>query len=229
MLTFIVPGTCSTLGGSLGKFYLFYSSDGVSNWSYKTTVSPTVQYCGFGTSLRSTEIDSKGDTFVSNNYFFGTVYIYYEENNFVTPDLITGRYDDRFGMNFAIFGPVLVISASFYGTDMQGAVYVYEYLSGRWQQTAMLSATSPQASDFFGSQVAFDGITIYAQNSGQCEVVMFRNSGSWTQVIKQFYGTFIVNKDNLFQLSIICRWAYSNSLEAPDMEVNSHPWTAIYL
>ena len=70
-----------------------------------------------------------------------------------------------FGSASAIDGDTLVIGSP--GADVgannsQGAVYVFQFVSGSWTETAKLTASDGAADDDLGSSVAIDGDTIVA-------------------------------------------------------------------
>lgn len=108
----------------------------------------------------------------------GAVYVYVRDNNrwqldaYIKPNNMDAG--DRFGWSVALDGDRLVVGApeeDGAGTGLNanpgdnsasnaGAVYLFERVRGRWQQSAYLKASNTDARDRFGTAVAIDGDTI---------------------------------------------------------------------
>jgi hypothetical protein len=118
---------------------------------------------------------------------------------------------DRMAVSVAISGDTLIVGAP--GVDSggesgtnppvqnAGAVYIFRHSNESWKQEAILFASNPGTSDFFGGDVAIDGDTVvvgaYGEDSGATDVdgdqfddessssgaaYIFRRSGStWNQ------------------------------------------------
>jgi hypothetical protein len=74
-----------------------------------------------------------------------------------------GVANDEFGASVALAGSTLVVSAPFHtvnGNGNQGAAYVITESSGRWSQTAVLTAGDGTAGSRFGQSVSISGSTI---------------------------------------------------------------------
>ncbi|HKI92562.1 MAG TPA: hypothetical protein VJ986_09690, partial [Gaiellaceae bacterium] len=81
-----------------------------------------------------------------------------------------GIMNDGFGTTVAIDGTTLVVgapAASVGGNAGQGKVYVFEFASGKWSQTATLTASDGASGDSLGVSVAVSGDTIVAGSSNQ--------------------------------------------------------------
>jgi hypothetical protein len=99
--------------------------------------------------------------------------------------------DDHFGTSLALQGDRLVAGARLADFG-EGAVYVFERNAGTWQQTAKLSATSPNP-ETFGHSVALDGERIvvgaFLESAGGltgagAAYVFDHGPGGWTQVAR---------------------------------------------
>jgi hypothetical protein len=104
------------------------------------------------------------------------------------------RAYDNFGAAIAASGSLLAVGAP--NTDLEGArntgaVYLFQYKSGRWQQVARLTPEPAEPDARFGSALALDGDILavgapyeYNPRSGNASgaVYIFTRSGSkWTQ------------------------------------------------
>jgi hypothetical protein len=107
-----------------------------------------------------------------------------------------GAVGDGLGYSVALNGNIAVVGAP-YATigenEVQGAVYVFQYVSGNWLQVQKLSASDGAAYDEFGTGVAFDGTTVLVGapdaavngNAAQGAVYVFTEAGgTWSQTQK---------------------------------------------
>jgi len=103
--------------------------------------------------------------------------------------------DDWFGRNVALSGNRLVVGADLEDTagNGAGAVYVFRYENGLWQQEAKLIPADAEAADRFGYGVAIDGDRLLAaallDNVGEIvdagSVYVYRRQGSaWIEEAK---------------------------------------------
>ena len=88
-----------------------------------------------------------------------------------TPTASDGQNNDDFGSSVSVSGDVLVVGASGHGggSDMRGAVYVYERAQGgadRWGQVIKLLPTDVPMFGIFGHSVAVDSGTALVGASG---------------------------------------------------------------
>jgi hypothetical protein len=106
----------------------------------------------------------------------------------------------QFGSSVAISGDTIVVGApeesssttsvingasggaTDVGANQAGAAYVFVRNAGTWTQQAYLKASDPQASDYFGFDVAIDGNTVavgaWNENPGGGAVYVFTRTGS---------------------------------------------------
>lgn len=92
----------------------------------------------------------------------------------------------RFGVSVAINGGVIVVGADGIAGDI-GAVYVFEYTGGSWQQVSDLVAGDGKVGDLFGHTVAIDGDTLVVgardcNNEVGAAYVFERHMGEWGHV-----------------------------------------------
>ena len=101
---------------------------------------------------------------------------------------------DRFGFSVAVSGGVALVGADGEdsgGTDA-GAAYVFEKSGGAWTEVAKLTASDPQAGDWFGRSVAVsEGVAVVGadgEDSGGTDAgvaYVFESSGGvWIEVAK---------------------------------------------
>ncbi len=102
--------------------------------------------------------------------------------------------EDLFGFKVSVSGNTIVVGAAFddaAGIDA-GAIYVFRYIGGSWQQIAMLTGADTTAGDHFGIDVAIDDDAILAgadlsddDGTSSGSAYLFREiSGVWQQVDK---------------------------------------------
>ena len=125
----------------------------------------------FGSSVAisgDTMVVGAPDRTVGLNAQQGAVFVFSDSSGAwqQTDELVAdnGAEYDQFGYSVAISGSTIVVGSPFQvidhalGSDAQGAVYVFSHTAGRWQQTAELTASDGQASDWFGYSVAISGV-----------------------------------------------------------------------
>ena len=104
-----------------------------------------------------------------------------------------GAANDRFGWSVSVYNDTAVIGAP--GDDESGSMYVFEYSSSTWNQTAKLVADDGEADDRFGHSVSVHDDTAVAgahyddtdngSDSGSAYIFEYNGtSGNWTQAAK---------------------------------------------
>ncbi len=135
-------------------------------WTPATSI-PGVQ--GGGTPLAidgSTAVFGNTSATVGSNTNQGDAYVYnlvgttWEKVATLTSS--DGSAGDLFGYSVALRGGNIIVGAPSHTVGAnanQGAAYVFTLNKGFWSQSAEFTATNGSASDFFGSDVAYDGTT----------------------------------------------------------------------
>jgi hypothetical protein len=126
----------------------------------------------------------------------------------LTPDDLTGS--DEFGNSLDIDGSTAVISAhrNNAGAIQNGAVYVYEYIEGKWVQNTKLHSANPVNLDNFGSSVSISGNRIavgasYMDSAGRDTGSVFifdKMDNQWTQTAEIIPSD--LEDGNLFGLNV---------------------------
>lgn len=103
----------------------------------------------------------------------------------------TGTANDQLGLSVAVSGDTALVGA--YGNDElgldAGAVYVFELEGTAWVEKQKLTASDPDAGDYFGYAVSLDGDTAVIGSYGDDEAgedagaayVFVRSGGSWSE------------------------------------------------
>ena len=111
-----------------------------------------------------------------------------QQQKLASSDIAAGDY---FGRCSAISGDTVVVGA--YGDDHNyssaGAAYVFTRSGTTWTQQAKLTASDPQADDYFGFRTAIDGDTVlvgaYSEDTGGSNAgaayIFTRSGTTWTQ------------------------------------------------
>ncbi|MCA8961678.1 MAG: hypothetical protein KDC38_14235, partial [Planctomycetes bacterium] len=160
--------------GFTGASYIF-RHDG-SAWVQEQKLQPfdTTDSVGFGASVAIDETralcgaDSGGIGSVPT----GTVYAYETDGTGwsftekLSPPV--GVAQIRFGAGIALDGDRLVVGApqAYSMAVHAGEVFLFEYLSGGWQEASSLTASDPTSSSYFGYQVDLEGDTIVSGAPG---------------------------------------------------------------
>lgn len=120
-------------------------------------------------------------------------YVYYRSSGVwgLSKTLSTSESGDGFGSSVAIDGDYILIGApanDSSGYTDAGAVYVFEYSSSTWPQSALLVSQNPESGGAFGSAVDISGeyaaVGAYLESpDGYTEsgsgYVFYRNGGTW--------------------------------------------------
>lgn len=128
-----------------------------------------------------------------------------------------GAEDDRFGSAVAIVDDMAVVGAmraDVLGNEWQGVLYVYELITGVWQESAALTASDGLTFDELGTTLSSDGVSILGGaiqadgdniDQGAGYLYSFSN-GSWQQDAKlldpdgqsfEGYSTGIAVRDDI--------------------------------
>ena len=114
------------------------------------------------------------------------------ESELLPSDGAPGRF---FAESVAISGDVIVIGAGEWTDDALGAVYVYHYVDGIWDEEAILMASDGTPRDLFGIRVVMEDDLIvvwssdYENTEGFGALYMFRDhDGGWIEEAKLMLG-----------------------------------------
>ena len=122
-------------------------------------------------------IGAKGSNFNNEEFFKGSTYVFVKEQNEWVEEAILlpdeTEIDDQFGYSVAISGDNIIIGAYYEDSSSvgingdslnnsslrSGAAYLYNRVSGIWNQQYYLKASNTDANDNFGHSVAISGDT----------------------------------------------------------------------
>ncbi|MCH2134748.1 MAG: FG-GAP repeat protein, partial [Phycisphaerales bacterium] len=218
-------------GTRAGSAYLFERSIS-GNWSQALEFNAPVivENAEFGSAvvLEGTTALIGAHSDLHDGARTGSAYVFQLLDNGLWSSPITlnasdGSDGDRFGYSLGLSGDCAVISAYYSTADAtnSGSAYVFDLQAdGTWEETAKLTASDADTSDFFAKTTAIEGDIIlvgaYADNdngpnSGSAYMFQKRSDGSWYEAHKfihpngdeyQSYGHKVAIFDNTAMISV---------------------------
>jgi FG-GAP repeat protein len=174
----------------LGAVYV-YRRNG-SDWEQEQRIGSGLTYTKFGTSVAlEGDLLAIGDTGSADHDPAGRVRLFTRSGNLWTEQVLIRPQEsaagDNFGNAVSLSGTTLAVGAYRANVGIEqaaGAVYVFENVSGSWQQQARLESPNPLQNSSFGYTVAVAGDTVVVGDyaaGGQHAVYAFARDGSdWT-------------------------------------------------
>ncbi len=209
-------------GTNAGAVFV-YESDTSGNWNYQTTILPpqsSTEFFGKAVSLEGNTALIGASWDGDNGLRAGAAFIYERDvnGNWSLQQKLhasDGMPDDNFGHIAMLRNDTAIISSQWNDEiDINaGAVYVFEKDSGVWNQSTKLKASNGNASDFFGSSIAFDG-----------EILVIGTTGHDSIVIGDGYGGAYV-----FQKSTSGAWSEELILTPSDATLDDSYGVAVAL
>ncbi|MCG8448483.1 MAG: FG-GAP repeat protein [Pirellulales bacterium] len=149
-------------GSQAGAAYLFNADTGLQQQQLVPNDIEAGDEFGFSTALSDTLALVGAPLEDASGTNAGAAYLFDMSGNQqakLPTSFLTGG--EQFGYSVAIDGDIAVVGAlgATSTSNVTGVAYVYEKISGNWQQTTMLKANDPTGGDQFGWSVALDGST----------------------------------------------------------------------
>lgn len=191
--TLLVGSSHDDAAGYNAGAVFVYESDIYGNWNYQTALLPpqpippqsTTEFFGKAVSLEGNTalIGASWDSDIGLRA--GAAFIYERDVNgswSLQQKLHAndGMPDDNFGQIALLRNDTAIIS-SHWNDEIginAGAVYIFEKVSGVWNQSSKILASDGDPSDFFGTSIAFDGEILVIGTPGYDSIINGSGAGS---------------------------------------------------